>query len=65
MKPGGWEGGKWSRTISGCDARATGALQVPADYSALAALLIPSTLIGLALPFVAIVFARLTKFRSA
>jgi hypothetical protein len=44
---------------------ATGALQVLADYSELGALLISSTLIGLVLPFVAIVFARLTKFKSA
>ena len=43
----------------------SGALQVPADYSELGTLLIASMLIGLALPFVAILFARFTKFRSA
>jgi len=43
----------------------SGALQVPADYSELGTLLIASMLIGLALPFAAILFARLTKFRSA
>lgn len=43
----------------------SGALQVPADYSELGTLLIASMLIGLALPFVAILFARLTKFKSA
>ena len=43
----------------------SGALQTPADYSELGVLLITTTLIGLALPFVAIMFARLTKFKSA
>jgi len=43
----------------------SGALQVPADYSELGTLLIASMLIGLALPFAAILFARLTKFKSA
>lgn len=43
----------------------SGALQVPADYSELGTLLIASMLIGLALPFAAIMFARLTKFKSA
>jgi len=43
----------------------SGAPQVPADYSELGTLLIASMLIGLALPFAAILFARLTKFRSA
>ena len=43
----------------------SGALQVPADYGELGVLLITAMLIGLALPFVAILFARLTKFRSA
>ena len=43
----------------------SGALQVPADYSELGTLLIASTLLGLALPFAAIMFARFTKFRSA
>jgi hypothetical protein len=44
---------------------ATGALQVPADYSQLGALLIVQILLGLALPFGAILFARLSKFRTA
>jgi len=43
----------------------SGAPQLPADYSELGTLLIASMLIGLALPFAAILFARLTKFRSA
>lgn len=45
--------------------RATDAVQVPADYSQLGELLIVQVLIGLALPFAAILFARLTHFRSA
>ncbi len=45
--------------------RASGALQVPADYSELGALLIVQVLIALALPFAAILFARSTRFRSA
>ena len=44
---------------------ATGVIQVPADYGELGALLIAVTIIGLALPFGAILFARLTRFRSA
>jgi hypothetical protein len=44
---------------------ATGALQVHADYSQLGTLLIVQILLGLALPFGAILFARLSKFRSA
>ncbi|MGH8584953.1 MAG: hypothetical protein ACREWE_01780 [Gammaproteobacteria bacterium] len=43
----------------------TGALQVHADYSQLGTLLIVQILLGLALPFGAILFARLSKFRSA
>jgi hypothetical protein len=43
----------------------TGALQVPADYSQLGDLLVTQVLIGLALPFAAILFARMTRFRSA
>ncbi len=42
-----------------------GAIQTPADYSQLGDLLITQLLIGLALPFSAILFARLTKFKSA
>ncbi len=45
--------------------RAAGAIQVPADYSQLGELLIATAVIGLALPFAAILFARLSKFRSA
>jgi len=44
--------------------RVTDAVQVPADYSELGNLLIVQVLIGLALPFVAILFARVTRFRS-
>lgn len=44
---------------------ATGALQLPADYSRLGELLIVQLLLGLALPFGAIVFAKLTRFKSA
>ena len=44
---------------------ATGALQVHADYSQLGNLLIVQILLGLAVPFGAILFARLSKFRSA
>ena len=43
----------------------TGALQMHADYSQLGSLLIVQILLGLALPFGAILFARLSKFRSA
>lgn len=45
--------------------RVTGSIQVSADYSELGDLLIVQTLIGLLLPFAAILFARLTRFRSA
>lgn len=44
---------------------ASGALQTPADYSQLGTLLIVQMLIGLALPLAAILFARLTRFKSA
>ena len=43
----------------------SGAIQTPADYSQLGHLLIAQLLLGLALPFAAIVFARVTRFRSA
>ncbi|MFN7085969.1 MAG: hypothetical protein ACK4N4_05005 [Burkholderiales bacterium] len=43
----------------------SGAVVVAADYSNLGALLITQLAIGLALPLAAIVFARVTKFRSA
>ncbi|MBS0181101.1 MAG: hypothetical protein JSS39_01755 [Nitrospira sp.] len=45
--------------------QATSALQTPADYSQLGDLLITQLVIGLALPFSAILFAKLTKFKSA
>jgi hypothetical protein len=40
-------------------------IQTPADYSQLGDLLITQLVIGLALPFSAILFAKLTKFKSA
>ncbi len=43
----------------------SGAIQMPADYSQLGSLLIVQLLLGLALPFAAIVFAKATRFRSA
>jgi BT1 family len=45
--------------------QASGALQTPADYSQLGSLLIVQLLLGLALPFVAIIFAKVTRFKSA
>jgi hypothetical protein len=45
--------------------QATGGILVPADYSQLGPLLIIQMLLGLALPFAAIMFARLTRFKSA
>lgn len=44
--------------------QATGAIQTPADYSQLGELLIVQLLLGLCLPFSAILFAKLTKFKS-
>jgi MFS family permease len=41
------------------------AIQVPADYSQLGSLLIAQLALGLALPFAAILFAKLTRFKSA
>ena len=43
----------------------SGVVSMPADYSDLGMLLIAQMAIGLALPFTAIVFARVSKFRSA
>jgi hypothetical protein len=43
----------------------SGMLQTPADYSQLGSLLIVQLLLGLALPFGAILFAKLTRFKSA
>jgi hypothetical protein len=44
---------------------ATGAVQTPADYSDLGVLLITQLVISIALPFAAILFARITRFKSA
>ena len=43
----------------------SGAIQVPADYGELGMLLVTQVAIGLALPIAAIVFARVTRFKSA
>jgi BT1 family len=45
--------------------QASGAIQAPADYSQLGSLLIGQLLLGLALPFAAIFFAKVTRFKSA
>jgi hypothetical protein len=45
--------------------QASGAIQTQADYSQLGPLLIMQLALGLALPFMAIVFAKLTRFKSA
>jgi len=44
---------------------ATGAIQTQADYSQLGPLLIWQVILGLALPFAAILFAKATRFKSA
>ncbi len=44
---------------------ATGQITVPADYSELGVLMICVIAIGVALPFLAILFSRLTRFRNA
>ncbi|MGQ0694724.1 MAG: hypothetical protein ACT4OL_04015 [Nitrospiraceae bacterium] len=44
---------------------ASAAIQTPADYSQLGSLLIAQLVLGLALPFAAIVFAKVTRFKSA
>jgi hypothetical protein len=44
---------------------ASGALRVPADYSQLGDLLVIQVLLGLALPFAALLLVRLTRLRSA
>ncbi|MCP9464162.1 MAG: hypothetical protein NNA25_05135 [Nitrospira sp.] len=44
---------------------ATGLIQTPADYSQLGHLLITQLLLGLALPLGAILFAKVSRFRSA
>jgi hypothetical protein len=43
----------------------TGALLTEADYSQMGPLLVTQMLLGLALPFAAILFARITRFKSA
>jgi hypothetical protein len=43
----------------------SGALQVPADYSQLGDLLILQLFLGFGLPFAAILFARVSRFKSA
>jgi len=45
--------------------QASSAIQTPADYSQLGSLLIVQLILGLALPFAAILFAKLTRFKSA
>ena len=45
--------------------QASGAVQAQADYSQLGSLLIVQLILGLALPFAAIVFAKVTRFKSA
>jgi BT1 family len=45
--------------------QASGVVQTPADYSQLGTLLIAQLILGLALPFAAIVFAKVTRFKSA
>ncbi len=44
---------------------ATGVIQVPADYSQLGHLLLTQLLLGLTLPLGAILFAKVSRFRSA
>ena len=44
---------------------ASGAIQPPADYRQLGSLLIAQLILGLALPFAAIVLAKVTRFKSA
>ena len=44
---------------------ATGVVQTPADYSQLGHLLMTQVALGLALPFIAILFAKVTRFKSA
>jgi MFS family permease len=43
----------------------TGALQVPADYGQLGDLLVLQLLLGFGLPFAAILFAKVSRFKSA
>jgi hypothetical protein len=43
----------------------SGVVQIPADYSQLGSLLIAQLILGLVLPFAAIVFAKVSRFKSA
>jgi hypothetical protein len=52
-------------TVTRAARGASGAFATRADYGELGSLLVVQILIGLALPFVAILFARMTRFRSA
>jgi hypothetical protein len=45
--------------------QASGVIHTPADYSQLGSLLTAQLLLGLAIPFGAIVFAKVTRFKSA
>jgi hypothetical protein len=45
--------------------QAAGVIQTPADYSQLGPLLIAQLILGLTLPFAAIMFAKVTRFKSA
>jgi hypothetical protein len=54
----------WTVTREVKDA-ASGAVTVPADYSRLGELLLASLVLGFALPLAAILFARLTRWRSS
>ena len=44
---------------------ATGAVKVAADYSQLGDLLVLTTVLGFVVPFLAILFVKTTRFRSA
>ncbi len=44
---------------------ATGTIAIPADYSKLGILLMVSTAVGFLLPFLAILFVKMTRFRNA
>jgi len=44
---------------------ASGAIKVPADYSELGFLLLATTVLGFALPMIAILFVKSTRFQSA
>ncbi|MGH8678394.1 MAG: hypothetical protein ACREUQ_08610, partial [Burkholderiales bacterium] len=44
---------------------ATGSIAIPADYGELGILLIVATAIGFVLPFIAILFVKMTRLRNA